>query len=154
LTPEFFLPNKDPISIPNNLYNDMVQVTGERERQVKEEKVKYSTVDEFVNGKVLPEFREVVELIRGYMCELAPDVQEMISYGIPAYKGKRILAIISPTKKDITFAFSRGAQFEDKYSLLKGVGKSSKHIKFKNAGGVNKEVLEYYIKQALEFDLK
>jgi hypothetical protein len=64
------------------------------------------------------------------------------------------LAVISPTKKDITFAFSRGAQFEDKYSLLKGVGKSSKHIKFKNAGGVNKEVLEYYIKQALEFDLK
>ena len=119
-----------------------------------EEKVKYSTVDEFVAGKVLPEFREIVELIRAYMRELAPGVQELISYGIPAYKGKRILAVISPTKKDITFAFSRGSQFEDKYDLLKGVGKSSKHIKFKKAGDVKKEVLAYYIRQALELDLK
>jgi hypothetical protein len=121
---------------------------------VKEEKVRYSTVDEFVEGKVLPELREVVKLIRSFMREFAPGVQELISYGIPAYKGKRILAVISPTKKDITFAFSRGAQFEDKYNLLKGVGKSSKHIKFKNACDFKKEALEYYIKQALEFDLK
>ena len=118
------------------------------------EKVKYSTVDEFVAGKVLPEFREIVKSIRAYMRELAPDVQEMISYGIPAYKGKRILAVISPTKKDITFAFSRGVQFEDKYGLLKGAGKSSKHIKFKRAGEMKKEVLAYYIRQALELDLK
>lgn len=96
---------------------------------MKEEKVQYSTVDEFVERKVLPELREVVELIRRYMRELAPSVQEMISYSIPAYKGKRILAVISPTKKDITFAFSRGAQFEDKYNLLKGVGKKSNHRK-------------------------
>ena len=67
-----------------------------------------SSVDEFVKSKVLPEFREIVELIRAYMRELAPGVQELISYGIPAYKGKRILAVISPTKKDITFSFSRG----------------------------------------------
>ena len=119
-----------------------------------EEKVRYSSVDEFVEGKVLPEFREIVELIRAYMRELAPGVQEMISYGIPAYKGKRILAVISPTKKDITFSFSRGSQFEDKYNLLRGVGKSSKHIKFKKAGDVKKEVLAYYIRQALELDLK
>jgi uncharacterized protein YdhG (YjbR/CyaY superfamily) len=121
-------------------------VTGEKQR--------LTTVDEFVNSKVLPEFREVVELIRQSMRELAPDVQEMISYGIPAYKGKRILAVISPTKKDITFSFSRGAQFEDKYALLKGVGKSSKHIKLKRVKDTKKEVLEYYIKQALDFDLK
>ncbi len=119
-----------------------------------EEKQRFITVDEFVKSKVLPEFREVVELIRQSMRELAPDVQEMISYGIPAYKGKRILAVISPTKKDITFSFSRGAQFDDKYALLKGVGKSSKHLKFKNTGEIKKEVLEYYIKQALHFDLK
>jgi hypothetical protein len=119
-----------------------------------DKKILYSSVNEFVNGRVLPEFREVVELIRANMREMAPGVQEMISYGIPAYKGKRILAVISPTKKDITFSFSRGSQFEDKYGMLKGVGKSSKHIKFKKAGDVKKEVLAYYIRQALEFDVK
>ena len=112
------------------------------------------TVDEFVKSKVLPEYRDVVELIRQYMCELAPKVQGMISYGIPAYKGQRILAVISPSKKGITFSFSRGAQFEDSYNLLKGAGKSSKHLKLKNLGEVKEEVMEYYIKQALDCDLK
>ena len=112
------------------------------------------TVDEFVQTRVLPEYREVVETIRQYMQELAPDAEEIISYGIPAYKGKRILAVISPTKKGITLAFSQGAAFEDQYALLQGVGKVSKNIRFKSVEEIKKEVLEYYIKQALDFDTK
>lgn len=112
------------------------------------------TVDEFINARVLPEFHPVVAMIRELMKECAPNVQELISYGIPAYRGKRILAVISPTKKDITFSFSRGAQFEDKYGLLRGVGKSSKHVKLKLIATANKEALRYYIRQALELDAK
>ena len=111
-------------------------------------------VDDFVQTKVLPEFQPVVAMIRELMKECAPNAKEMISYGIPAYKAKRILAVISPTKKDITFSFSRGAEFEDKYSLLRGVGKKSKHVKLRNPGDVNKDALRYYIKQALELDAK
>jgi uncharacterized protein YdhG (YjbR/CyaY superfamily) len=111
-------------------------------------------VDEFVNSKVLPQYRDIVELIRQYMREMAPDTQELISYGLPAYKRNRIIAVINPTKKDITFSFSRGVQFEDKYTLLRGAGKSSKHLKFKSADDVKKEVLEYYVKQALDLDSK
>jgi hypothetical protein len=99
------------------------------------------TVDEFVKTRVLPEFWPVVAMIRELMKECAPEAQEMISYGIPAYKTKRIVAIISPTKKDITFSFSRGTQ-------------SSKHVKIKNLASANREALRYYIKQALEFDAK
>ena len=110
------------------------------------------TVDDFVRTKVLPEFQPIVAVIRELMKECAPDAKEVISYGIPAYKAKRILAVISPTKKDITFAFSRGAEFEDKYGLLRGVGKVSKHVKIKNLADANKDALRYYIKQALEFD--
>ena len=112
------------------------------------------TVDEFVQARVLPRFHPVVAMIRELMKECAPNVQELISYGIPAYRGKRILAVISPTKKDITFSFSRGVQFEDKYGLLRGVGKSSKHVKLKDAATANREALRYYIKQALELDKK
>lgn len=85
---------------------------------------------------------------------MAPEASEGISYGIPAWRVRRIIAVISPTKRDITFSFSRGAQFEDKYGLLRGVGKSSKHVKIKNLDGVNKEALRYYIRQALELDKK
>lgn len=93
-------------------------------------------------------------MIRELMKECAPNAKEIISYGIPAYRVRRILAVISPTKKDITFAFSRGAEFEDKYNLLQGVGKVSKHVKIKNLADANHEALRYYIKQALEFDAK
>ncbi len=111
-------------------------------------------VDEFVKSKVLPEFWDVVALIRRYMRELVPDARESISYGIPAYRMHKIFAVISPTKKDITLSFSRGIQFEDKYNLLRGVGKSSKHIKFKNASDVKREVMEYYVAQAIKWDAK
>jgi hypothetical protein len=112
------------------------------------------TVDDFVKTKVLPELQPIVAMIRELMKEYAPDAQEIISYGIPAYKAKRILAVISPTKKDITFAFSRGAEFEDRYGLLQGVGKVSKHVKIDNLAQVDKEALRYYIQQALELDGK
>jgi uncharacterized protein YdhG (YjbR/CyaY superfamily) len=126
----------------------------DRINEMKETRGPAMTVDEFVQTKVLPEYRDVVALIRQYMRELAPDAQELISYGIPAYKLTRIIAVISPTKKDITLSFSRGMQMEDRYNLLKGVGKSSKHIKFKSVDDVNKEVLAYYVNQALELNTK
>jgi uncharacterized protein YdhG (YjbR/CyaY superfamily) len=112
------------------------------------------TVDEFVRTRVLPEFRPIVEALRKMMREEAPNARELMSYGVPVYRGKKALAVISPTKKDITFAFSRGADFEDKYRLLGGVGKVSKNVKIKDLKGLNKTALRYYIKQALEFDAK
>lgn len=86
------------------------------------------------------------------MRDVAPTAKEEISYGIPAWKGKRVLAVLSPTKKDITFAFSLGAEFEDRYGLLQGVGKVSKHVKIKDLDSVNREALKYYIRQALQLD--
>jgi hypothetical protein len=112
------------------------------------------TVDEFVKVKVLPEYRGIVKALRSLMRQYAPAAEETISYGIPAYKGRRILAVISPTKKGITLAFSRGAEFEDKYGLLEGVGKVSKNVRMSDLKGVNKAALRYYIKQALKLDSK
>ncbi len=112
------------------------------------------SVDEFVQTKVLPKYRDIVAMLRELMHEMAPDARETISYGIPAYRRRHIIVVISPTKKDITFAFSRGAEFDDKYGLLRGVGKVSKHVKIKSLDEVNKEALKYYIKQALELDEK
>ena len=109
------------------------------------------TVDEFIAKRVQPEHRELVSRIRDLMgCQ--PGVTELISYGIPAYRRKRIIAVISPTRKDITFSFSRGAQMEDRYKLLRGVGKSSKHMKFKTLADFKEPVVRYYVKQAVALD--
>ena len=110
------------------------------------------TVDEFVEGKVLPEFRPIVAELRKLMREHAPHAREFMSYGLPMYAQKLPIAWISPSKTGITFGFRQGAAFEDKYGLLRGVGKHSKHVKMKNLGDVNKPALRYYIKQAVKVD--
>ncbi len=112
------------------------------------------SVDNFVRVRVDPKLRPAVALIRSLMKECAPNAEEIISYGIPAYRAKRIVAVISPTKRDITFAFSRGAEFEDKYGLLQGSGRISKHVKIGDAAHVNKAALRYYIRQALRLDAR
>jgi hypothetical protein len=111
-----------------------------------------TTVDEFVAAKVAPELRPVVERLRALLRELAPQATEVYSYGVPMYKLTRGIAVISPTKKDITLAFSRGAAFEDKYGRLAGVGKVSKHLKFKTLADINVTQLRYYVKQAIAHD--
>jgi hypothetical protein len=112
------------------------------------------TVDEFVKTRVLPEFQPIVAMIRELIKECAPKATEVISYGIPVYKIKKIFAVISPNKEGITFSFTHGTEFEDRYNLLRGVGKVSRHVKIKDLANANKEALHYYIKQALEIEAK
>ncbi len=111
-------------------------------------------VDDFVEQKVLPEFHDIVAVLRALMRECAPQAKEQISYGLPMWLGTSTLAWISPTKRDITFGFTYGREFEDRYGLLKGVGKHAKHVKIRKLADTNQEALRYYIQQALERDAR
>jgi hypothetical protein len=110
------------------------------------------TVDQFVKTRVLPQYRPIVRLLRQLMRDCAPQATEVMSYGIPAFRLERIIAVISPTKKGITLAFSRGAEFQDRYGLLEGVGRVSKNVRMRDVTGVNRTALRSYIKQAVAFD--
>ncbi len=116
--------------------------------------MKITSVDEFIKYKVQPEHREVVDRLRKLMRASAPNAKEVITYGILGWRGNLILAVISPTKKDVTFSFSRGAEFKDRYGLLQGVGRVSKYVKIKNLKDLNRPALNYYIQQALKLDEK
>ncbi len=110
------------------------------------------TVDAFVKAKVKPEYRPIVEAIRKVMQARAPKAEETIAYGMPVWKGKRIFAFIGSTKNDVKLGFSRGMRFEDKYKLLAGRGRASRHLRFKTADEVKAPILGYYIRQALRED--
>ena len=111
------------------------------------------TIDEFIEAKVAPEFRPLVAAIRGLMKECAPHAQEVVSYGMPVYRGETLFAWINPPKKDVTLSFTRGVQLEDKYNLLRGDAKGgARHVKMKIPAEVNKPALKYYIKQAVNLD--
>jgi uncharacterized protein DUF1801 len=86
------------------------------------------------------------------MKENAPKAQEAISYTLPMYVLKKPVAWISPGKTGVTFGFRAGASFEDRYGLLRGVGKHARHVRLKRLADVNERALKYYIKQALSVD--
>ncbi len=115
-----------------------------------------STVDEWVQANIPPEHQAIVQAIRALMRECAPHATETIAYGIPAWKVRKYFAVLSPYKQGITFSFTHGAEFEDKYGLLKGVGKVSRHVKIKDARTVAEKeaALRDYIRQALEIEAK
>lgn len=110
------------------------------------------TVDEFIRTKVLPEYRDVVNAFRALMKTYAPEAAEIISYGIPAYRLRRNIIYISPTKKGITFAFSEGASFDDPYGLLEGVGRKSKNVRVRRVADIDERAMAFYIRQAVEKD--
>ena len=109
-------------------------------------------VDAFVQTKVPPEYWPVVARLRELVRETAPDAREVIAYGVPMYKRRKYMVLISPSKTGITFSFTYGTRFEDKYGLLRGEGKVARHVKIKSLEKLNEEALRYYIKQALEID--
>ncbi|HTY47965.1 MAG TPA: DUF1801 domain-containing protein [Methanomassiliicoccales archaeon] len=111
-------------------------------------------VEEFVEKKVLPQYRPIVAAIRRFVRTDFPALSEEISYGILAFRKKHIVAVISPTKKGITLAFSRGAEFDDRFGLLEGVGKRSKNLRMSSVDEIDLKVLSYYFGQAVGLDLR
>jgi hypothetical protein len=110
------------------------------------------TVDEILEAKVLPEYLGIARRLRVLMRRYAPGAKEIVTYGIPGWRLRNIIAVLSPTKKGITLAFSRGAEFEDRYGQLEGVGKVSKNLRFKSVKEIDEAKLEYYIEQAAARD--
>lgn len=114
--------------------------------------MKITTIDEFLTHKVAPEHRAIVSKLRALMKQHAPGAREGINYSILAWKMTRMIAVVNATKHHIKFAFSGGAHFEDKYGLLEGVGKVSKHVKLTSLADINAAALRYYIKQAVAYE--
>ncbi|SIQ25771.1 DUF1801 domain-containing protein [Micromonospora avicenniae] len=109
-------------------------------------------VDVYVENKLDPRHREIVVALRALMADSAPGATECLTYGSPAWRGKKILAVISQSKTHLTFAFERGAEFVDSHGLLEGVGKKTRHVKIKTLDGINEEALRDYITQAVSLD--
>ena len=115
-------------------------------------------IDKFIEAKVLPEYKPIVDKFRNLIVSEFPNISEEMRggtekyYGVPVYRNKRIIISLSPTKKGITFAFSDGKSFNDKYSLLEGVGNKSLNLRLSKIEEYSDKILSYYIKQAIKVD--
>lgn len=111
------------------------------------------TVDEYIQARVTPELQPIVARLRALMRELAPKAREMVSYDMPVFVGKNILAYITAASGHITFSFTLGVNFEDKYGLLRGKAKHARYLRLKKVEDIpSKTVLGYYVRQAVKWD--
>ncbi len=117
-----------------------------------------TSIELFIESKVMPEYRPIVDKFRNLIKKEFPELKEEMRggtekyYGVPVYRYNRIIITLSPTKKGITFSFTDGKKFEDKYFLLEGEGNKSLNLRVCKVDYYNNVVLQYYIKQAIEFD--
>jgi hypothetical protein len=111
------------------------------------------TVDEWVQRRVEPELVPIVDRIRALMREIAPEVEEKVSYNMPAFCGKHlIIAYITAAKAHITFSFTVGVNFEDKYGKLKGTAKHARYLRYRSVGDIDEKLVKYYVRQAVKHD--
>ena len=110
------------------------------------------TVDEFVQKKVPPQYRDLVSELRALLNKNMPGVEEVISYGIPMYLYEKPIAWITPSKSGVTLGFRDGTAIEDKHGLLKGKGKGARNVHMKSVDDVDKVALRDYIQQAVKLD--
>lgn len=112
----------------------------------------------FIESKVLPQYQDIVSKFRRLIEQEFPQLKEEMRgwtekyYGVPVYRNQRIIITLSPTKKWITFSFSDGSLFEDKYGLLEGKGHKTLNLRISNSQDFDEEILKYYIIQGINID--
>ncbi|HKX72966.1 MAG TPA: DUF1801 domain-containing protein [Candidatus Saccharimonadales bacterium] len=115
-------------------------------------------VEEFIRTKVRPEYRPLVEAFRTFIKSDFPQLKEEMRggtenyYGTPVYRLKRIVLVISPSQHGITFAFSEGKLFQDKYGMLEGVGNKTLNIRLSSPAEFDETKMRYYVQQAIDLD--
>jgi len=117
-------------------------------------------IEDFIQQKVLPEYQPLVTTFRELIQKDFPELSEEMRggteayYSVPVYRLNHIVITLSPTKQGMTFAFSEGKSFEDKYKLLEGVGNKTLNIRLHSIDEFDADKMRYYIKQAIAIDRK
>lgn len=116
------------------------------------------SIEHFIEEKVRPEYRPLVAAFRTLLSNDFPELKEEMRggteayYGVPIYRLNHIVITLSPTKEGVTFAFSEGRSFEDKYKMLEGVGSKSLNIRLKSVDQFDADKMRYYVQQAIAID--
>lgn len=112
----------------------------------------HKTVDALVEAEADAALKPVIAAVRSAIRKDAPKVEEFVGYGMPMWRGAGHLAFMSSIRKDVKLGFVRGLRMDDKYDLLKGRGKVTRHLIFRTVDDVKPTVLRYYIRQAVALD--
>ena len=111
-------------------------------------------VEAWVRARVSAAQAPILQRLRDLMQDAAPHATEEITYGILGWRVRKVIAVLNPTKRELTFSFAEGARMTDPRELLRGVGKRSKHVKVRSETDVDalEDALRDFVRQAVELE--
>ena len=95
--------------------------------------------------------KPVVLKLRKILVEASPNIKEEIKWGVPTYSLNKNICSIMAHKNHVNLQIFRGADIKDSH-YLDGTGKSMRHLKFKQQGEMNIDVINKIIAQAIKID--
>lgn len=120
----------------------------------------FRTIGEML--EYLPEDQlELVETLREFILETAPDLREKLSYNVPFFKGRKNVCYIWPgavpwgkqTFEGVILGFAKGYLLSDEHNYLKA--ENRKYVtsrKFSSIKEIDFEILENLINEAVFLD--
>jgi len=128
--------------------------------RMKMQEVKFQNLEEFF--EYLPKNElEIVFALREFVLSIIPYCKETLSYNVPYFKVNSTICFIWPSSvkwgnsknTGVRFGFGKGYLMKDEYNIFdKGNRKQIFWIDFHNLEEIDFEILEQYMKEAVEID--
>ncbi len=107
-----------------------------------------AAIDAYVEEKN-PKLKPVMDAVRALVRKAVPKSREAINpWGLPIFEWNGTLCYLMAGKNHVTFGFPRGTSLRDPTKLLKGTGKSLRHVKLREVSDVHDANLKQLILQA------
>ena len=101
-----------------------------------------------------PEVQQLARLTQAWVKKVLPESSEELALGYKMimYKlrpnGRQFVVYIAPYPKHVNLGFLMGTSLSDPHKVLKGTGKTLRHIKIKQSGDLEKEGVKEVVEAA------
>lgn len=111
------------------------------------------TVDDYISAR-LPPVRATLEILRSLIHSALPGAVESMKWGAPVFSnaGGEVVIYLYGGKDHANLGFVRGVELEDPEGLLKGHGKSGRHIKLYPNQDIPEAAMKALVKQCAALD--
>lgn len=99
-------------------------------------------VDEYIKKQKNPQ-KEICQILRELIINEFPSIKEEMKYGVPYYGNKYYIVAL---KNHVNLGVSIEGLSTEEINLFEGSGKTTRHIKIKSKGDINKEKITRLLK--------
>ncbi|MFX1558899.1 MAG: DUF1801 domain-containing protein [Promethearchaeota archaeon] len=103
-------------------------------------------VDDYIKNQKSPQ-KEICQIIRNIILKTYPKIKEEMKYGVPYYANKYYIVAL---KTHVNLGFSIEGLTKEEINLFEGSGKTTRHLKIKSQGDIDKENIKKLLKLVMD----